>query len=377
MGHLHVHQNLGVDGAAADKGTCFLPGPGQHLQELEGRHFTIAGGLHIGEDGVAGLLPADAVVPLQHLLQHVPVAHIRAEQVDAVVPAELVEAQVAHHRGHQGVAVELSPALHVQGAHRQDLVAVDDAAGLVHQQAAVRVPVKGHADVIAAPHHGGGQVLQVGGAAVAVDVHPVRVPVDEVRPGLEAAEQLRRGGAGSAVGAVRQDFQPRQIGLDGGGHEVDIVPLQLAHTVVAAADLPPGSELHGLLGEDLLLDPGLHAVGELVALSAEDLDAVVLIGVVTGGDHDARVRLFLHGEIGHRRGGNGAHRLYVAAHGAEPRHQGGLQHVGGDAGVLADHHGGAAALVLHQNSAHGLPHAEGHVGSEVLPHHAADAVGSK
>ena len=58
-------------------------------------------------------------------------------------------------------------------------------------------------------------------------------------------------------------------------------------------------------------------------------------------------------------------------------HQGGLQHVGGDAGVLADHHGGAAALVLHQNSAHGLPHAEGHVGSEVLPHHAADAVGSK
>ena len=54
---------------------------------------------------------------------------------------------------------------------------------------------------------------------------------------------------------------------------------------------------HGLLGEDLLLDPGLHAVGELVALSAEDLDAVVLIGVVTGGDHDARVRLFLHGEI--------------------------------------------------------------------------------
>ena len=73
---------------------------------------------------------------------------------------------------------------------------------------------------------------------MAVDVHPVRVPVDEVRPGLEAAEQLRRGGAGSAVGAVRQDFQPRQIGLDGGGHEVDIVPLQLAHTVVAAADLP-------------------------------------------------------------------------------------------------------------------------------------------
>ena len=38
---------------------------------------------------------------------------------------------------------------------------------------------------------------------------------------------------------------------------------------------------------------------------------------------------------------------------------------------------GRLPLSSMQDSAHGLPHAEGHVGSEVLPHHAADAVGSK
>ena len=377
MGHLHIHQHLGVHGAAAGKGTGFLPGPGQDLQELQGRHLPVAGGLHVGEDGVAGLLAADAVVPLQHLLQHVPVPHVGADQVDAVVAAELVEPQVAHHRGHQGVAVELPTALHVQGADGQDLVAVDGPPLLVHQQAAVRVAVKGHADVVAPLHHGGGQVLQVGGAAAAVDVHPVRVPVDEVRPGLEAAEQLRRGGAGGAVGAVHQDFQPRQVRLDGGGHKVDVVPLQLAHPVVAAADLPPGAVLHGGAGEDLLLDPGLHAVRQLVALAAEHLDAVVLIGVVAGGDDDAGVGPLLPGEIGHRRGGDGAHRLHVAPQVADARHQGGLQHVGGDAGVLADDHGGAGALVLHQHGGDGLAHPEGEIGGEVLPHHAADAVCAK
>ena len=201
--------------------------------------------------------------------------------------------------------------------------------------------------------------------------------MDEVRPGLEAAEQLRRRGAGSAVGAVHQDFQTRQIRLNGGGDKVDVVPLQLTHAVVAAADLPPGAHLHGLLGEDLLLDPALHRVGELVALAAEDLDAVVLIGVVAGGDHDARVRPLLYSEVCHCGGGYGAHRLHVASHRADACHQSGFQHVGGDAGVLADHQGGAAAFLLFQHGGDGLAHPEGHIGGEILPHYAADTVSAK
>ena len=42
----------------------------------------------------------------------------------------------------------------------------------------------------------------------------------------------------AAVGAVHQDLQPRQIGLHRGCREVDVVPLQLAHTMVAPANLP-------------------------------------------------------------------------------------------------------------------------------------------
>ena len=38
---------------------------------------------------------------------------------------------------------------------------------------------------------------------------------------------------------------------------------------------------------------------------------------------------------------------------------------------------GRRPCLLHQHGGHGLPHAEGQVGGEVLPHHAADAVGSK
>ena len=78
----------------------------------------------------------------------------------------------------------------------------------------------------------------MGRAATIIDIDAIGLIADDGNISTQFPQQSRRNIAGSAVGAVRQDFQPRQIGLDGGGHEVDIVPLQLAHTVVAAADLP-------------------------------------------------------------------------------------------------------------------------------------------
>ncbi len=147
--------------------------------------------------------------------------------------------------------------------------------------------------------------------------------------------------------------------------------------MVAAADLPPGAVFHGSVGKDTLLNAGLHGVGELVALAAEDLDAVVLIGIVAGGDDDARVRPLPDGQIGHGGGGNGAHRLHIAAHVADARHQGGLQHIGGDAGVLADHDDRPAARLLCQHCGHCLAHAERLLRRQIFAHDAADAVGPK
>ena len=174
---------------------------------------------------MAGLLTADTVVMAEHLLQHVAVAHGGADQVDPLVPAELMEAQVAHDGGHDGIADQLTPALQVRAADGHDLVAVDDSAGLVHQEAAVGVAVKGYAHVVSAPDHLLGEVLQMGGTAAVIDVDPIRVPVDEVRMGPETAKELRCRGGGGAIGAVHQDSETGKVALHRGGHKVNIVPL--------------------------------------------------------------------------------------------------------------------------------------------------------
>ena len=139
---------------------------------------------------MARLLAPQGVPLFHHPLQHVPVPHVGALQLHAVLLGVDVEAQVGHDGGHHRIAGELALVLHVQAAGGHDLVAVDEVAQLIHRQTPVGVPVEGDAHVVVARLHHGGQGVHVGGAAAVVDVHPVGVGVDDVGAQLgEAVEE--------------------------------------------------------------------------------------------------------------------------------------------------------------------------------------------
>ena len=109
---------------------------------------------------------------------------------------------------------------------------------------------------------------------------------------------------------------------------VDVVGLHLPHTVQTHTNLIVGLDGQRLLGKNDVLHLFLHFVGELIALSAENLDAVVLIGVVRRGNDNAGIRLLLHRKKCHRRGGDGAKGHNAAAHSANACHERRLQHIG-------------------------------------------------
>lgn len=174
----------------------------------------------------------------------------------------------------------LPPALHIHGADGHNKVAIHKVALFVHHQAAVGVAVEGHAHVVLPRHDALAEAFEVRGAAAVIDVRAVRLAVDEIGIALEASEQLGRGGARRAVGAVHQHAQTGEVGVDGGGEMVDVLELRLLETVVQHADLAARGDGNGLAGEDLFLDLRLRPRRALVALFIKDLDAVVLEGLV-------------------------------------------------------------------------------------------------
>ena len=132
--------------------------------------------------------------------------------------------------------------------------------------------------------------------------------------GVEAAEELGGDGGGGSVGAIGNDAEAgeREAG-DGVDEELDVV--ELVGGVVLDRRQFGGVGGGGLGGveEDLALHGELEHVGELEAVGAEELDAVVLPGIVGGGDDDAGIEAVMAGEEGDGWGGDDARGLDLRA----------------------------------------------------------------
>ena len=123
-------------------------------------------------------------------------------------PHREVQAEVAHHRGDQGVRRELAGVAHGQREHAMISSPSTIRAVGVDGQAAVGVAVVGDAEVGAVREHRRLQRVEVGGAAPVVDVEPVGFGVDGDDLGAGLPVGLRRGRRRGAVGAVDDDVQP-------------------------------------------------------------------------------------------------------------------------------------------------------------------------
>ncbi len=154
--------------------------------------------------------------------------------------------------------------------------------------------------------------------------------------------------------------------------------VQLAQVILAGApqraDAPDrGAPAAGPVLERPL-DLKLRGVGELEAVGAEELDPVVLVGVVRGGDDRREVEAVAGDQ--QRRGGRGQHPAEqgVAAGGADSGGERRLEHLPGLAGVADYEHLGTLGLSERGGRA---TEAERELGGEQLSGDAPYAVGAK
>ena len=181
----------------------------ERLERQQRGGDAVAGGHEAHVDDVAGLLAAERPAALAQRLEHVAVADRRGRDLDAGVAHRGVEAVVRHHRHRDAAARQPPGGAQVQRGERDQLVAVDDRAVAVDGEHAVAVAVEREAGVVAALAHVRGERVDVRRAAAGVDVAAVGRVGEHVDVGAEAAEDLRRGAVGRAVGAVERDPRGR------------------------------------------------------------------------------------------------------------------------------------------------------------------------
>ncbi len=176
-------------------------------------------------------------------------------------------------------------------------------------------------------------------ATAVVDVEAVGVGADRDDIGAGPRERLGRDPRRRTVGAVDDDLQPVQaVGQDADEmRDVVVEALVVDGDPAHAGAGRPRPRLTGAVGAVGLLDPVLQLVGELVAATGEELDAVVGHRVVAGGEHHAEVRAERAGQIRDRRGRKHAHPQHVHAGAGQTRDDRGLQELTGRAWIASDH----------------------------------------
>ena len=292
---------------------------------------------------MARLLAAKGVAVLAHAGIDVLVAHVGLLVRNARLVQRAEEAEVRHDRGNNGLLGQTAVLVHIAGAHVQDQVAVNHVAALVNGQAAVGVAVVGKAHIKAVLHHKALQLVDVGRAAIDVDVKAVRRVVDHVGLGTQGVKDRARDRRSRAVCAVQANLEPLQRKTAARDKARDVAVAAL-HVVNGAANVVLGGQRNLAAAVDVLLDELKDVLVHLKAVAVDQLDAVVGVGVVRGGDHHTAVKRAVDDLVGNAGRGNDVQHVGVAARSHQARDKGALEHVARAAGVLTNDDAGLLAL---------------------------------
>ena len=96
---------------------------------------------------MSGLLAAQNIALLEHHFEHIAVADVGALNLHAILFGVGVQSHVGQNGGNKCTAAQLAFLLHVRRADCHNAVAVQLLAGLVYDQAAVSIAVKGNAKI--------------------------------------------------------------------------------------------------------------------------------------------------------------------------------------------------------------------------------------
>ena len=127
----------------------------------------------IAEDHVAALLSADGKVSGPHRLDHVTIPHRCADDLPAAGVDHFIQAQIAHHRGHKGLASQRSPPERIESRHGKEFIPVQNFPPLITKKQTIGISVMGDSDVSLRLPYEATDLLGMGAPALPIDVHAV------------------------------------------------------------------------------------------------------------------------------------------------------------------------------------------------------------
>ena len=261
-----------------------------------------------------------------HARVNVLVTHIGLFVRDAGLIKCLEQAEVTHNGRDNGTAGQTAMFIEIDTAHVKNQVAVDNVSAFIDRKTAVGISVVSKADVKTLLNNVTTQAVNMGGAAINVDVKAIGIVVDDAHVGAKGVKNRLGDRRGRAVSAVKSDLHALQREVRARDQMGDITVTTL-HIVDSRPDCIALSErdirLTVNIGLNLLEDRLLH----FEAIAVHELDAIIGIRVMRGADHDAAVKTAINRLERNTGSGNYVQHIGISARGNQTGDDSSLKHI--------------------------------------------------
>lgn len=350
-------------------------------EDLESRHQAVACGGVVGKDQVSRLFSTKDGTEIAHGLADVAIADRGTDEADLVGVEGVIQAEIAHDRGDDGVMRQASARSESGGADREDLVAVKDLAFLIDEEEAIGVSIEGDTYVGFGVEDGALEGFRMERARAFVDIATIGGDALGEDGGTEAPEDLWAEVEGGTVcGIDEQGFSAQgEVGRPG-AEEMGEVGFRSCGIGIKPPDprgiRPREEAIEGLLKKGF--NGGFGVVGEFVAVGVKEFDPIVLERIVRGGDHDAKIGFVERKERGDGRSREDAEGKEIGPHRGGSGREGGFEDRAGKPRVTSEEDSRRAIVGVSEegndSGSDGVSDLGGHRGKIDLP---ANSVGTK
>ena len=283
-----------------------------------------------------GLFSADAVSVFDHVLVDIFVPDFGLFIFNTDRIQSFVQAEIRHDRRDDLVVQQLAAFLHIKTVDIQDMISGHHIAVLINTQTAVRVTVISKTDIQSVFHHKFLQMFNVGRSAVFIDVQPVRLGIDHIRFCTDGVKDTLGDLPGRTVGSIKADLDIFEA-VFGKSDEVADIAVASRGIIHGTANLITLRHRHIGFPIEIIFDLQQRFLIHLFTVTVDDLDPVVIIGIMRCGDHDPAVKIICPGNVGNGRSGRHMHDVGICTGSSQPGTQCIFKHIAGTAGIFSDH----------------------------------------
>ena len=272
-----------------------------------------------------------------------PFYRLRLCVTNPLLVKSLVQAKVGHNCSDNGIGQQLTTLFHVATIDIQNVVTSDDIAFLIYTQATIRIAVVSKSNIQTFFYNKLLQTLNMSRACIVIDVQSVGLVIDHIGICAECVKHRLRNIPRAAVGTVKTDLDALE-GIDTQRNQIAHIAVAACYIVHRAANmlsmckrqLWPVLVEHMELTINVVLNQQQRFFWHLLTVAVDQLDAIVIVWIMAGGNHNAAVKVIHTGNISHRRRGGNMEQIGICTRCSQACHKAVLKHIRTTASILTN-----------------------------------------